>query len=79
MKKTKVTGQTCVGDLRLSPLDVGFDVRLHDMTVEVPEDVESAGYEEGGETWLIEGTREEIVEALEKAGYTISLLKGREK
>ncbi len=43
MKRTRTTGQTCVGDLRPTPLDVGFDVRLHGMVVEIPETFESVG------------------------------------
>lgn len=63
MKKTRTTGQTCVGDLRLTPLDVGFDVRLAGKSV---------GIEQDGETYLIEGSREELIEAIEAAGYTIA-------
>jgi hypothetical protein len=71
MKKTRTTGQTCVGDLRLTPLDVGFDLRLQDMPVRIPENFESVGIEEGGETYLVEGTRDEMIEAIKAAGYHI--------
>lgn len=72
MKITKTTGQTCVGDVRLTPLDVGFDLRAMSMLCEVPEDAVSAGFERDGETYLVEGTREEIVGQLIDAGYKIS-------
>ena len=42
MKRTKVTGQMCVGRRRLLPIDVGFDLRLHDMAVKLPDTFDSA-------------------------------------
>ena len=66
-----MTGKTCVGELRLSALDVGFDLRLHDIAVNVPDDCTSAGYDVDGVTWLIEGTAEEIREELKRAGYKV--------
>lgn len=71
MKRTNMRGQTCVGDLRLSALDVGFDLRRHGYEVDVPNDCTSAGYDENGVTWLIEGTPDEIRETLTKAGYAV--------
>jgi hypothetical protein len=72
MKKTLTSGQTCVGDVRLTPLDVGFDLRLHDMEVRLPADFKSVGIEEDGETYLVEGTREEMVAAIKAAGYRVA-------
>jgi len=72
MKRTRMTGRTCVGDLRLTPLDVGFDVRLHEIPIEIPEQFDSVGLDIDGETYLIEGTRDEMVEAIRKAGYLIA-------
>ena len=72
MKETNCTGQTCVGDLRLAPLDVGSDIRLHDTAVHLPDDFGSVGLDRDGETILIEGTREEMVAAILAAGYRIS-------
>ena len=71
MKKTNMRGQTCVGDLRLSALDAGFDLRLHGYEVDVPNDCTSAGYDVDGDTWLIEGTAEEIRAELRRAGYKV--------
>lgn len=71
MKKPETTGQTCVGDLRLTPLDVGFDLRRHGMAVSLPAEFASVGIELGGETYLVEGTREEMIRAIKRAGYTI--------
>ena len=73
MKKTSMRGQTCVGDIRLSSLDVGYDLRLHCIPIEIPHDCRSCGYDDAdGHTWLIEGTPEEIREALVKAGYAVA-------
>ena len=73
MKKTNMTGKTCVGELRLSALDVGFDLRRHGYEVDAPNDCTSAGYDDAdGHTWLIEGTPEEIRETLTKAGYAVA-------
>lgn len=69
---TNMAGKTCVGELRLSALDVGFDLRLHDIAVNVPDDCTSAGYDDAdGHTWLVEGTPDEIRETLTKAGYAV--------
>jgi len=71
MNASKCTGQTCVGDLRLAPLDVGFDLRLENMSVKLPDEFRTVGLEIDGETWLIEGTRREMVQAIRDAGYSI--------
>lgn len=71
MKETICTGQTCVGDLRLSPLDVGHDVRLHDTPVRLPAEFASVGLDREGETILVEGTRDEMVTAIRSAGYLL--------
>ena len=72
MKEINCTGQTCVGDLRLAPLDVGFDPRLHDQAVTLPEEFRSVGFDRDGETILAEGTRDEMVAAIKAAGYRIA-------
>ena len=71
MRKTRAAGQTCVGDLRLSPLDVGFDVRLHDTPIKLPDAFASVGLDVDGTTYLIEGTRDEMIAAIGEAGYRI--------
>jgi hypothetical protein len=76
MRTTDVTGQTCVGDLRLSCLDVGFDVRGIG-TVRLPEQFSSAGIERDGRVLLIEGTRAEMVAAIKEAGYKVEEPKPR--
>ena len=69
---TNMTGKTCVGELRLSAIDVGFSLRDQCTPVEIPDDCRSCGYDDAdGHTWLIEGTPEEIREALVKAGYAV--------
>jgi hypothetical protein len=72
MKRTKKTGCACVGDVRLSPLDVGFDVRLHNIPIELPEHFGSVGLDIDGDTYLIEGTRAEMLGAIVAAGYTVA-------
>ena len=70
---TNMTGKTCVGELRLSALDVGFSLRDQCAPVEIPHDCRSCGYDDAdGHAWLIEGTPEEIREALVKAGYAVA-------
>ncbi len=71
MKKTKCTGQTCVGDLRLSALDVGYDLRSADTTIALPAEFTSVGLDRDGETWLYEGTREELIGAIVAAKYPV--------
>lgn len=71
MKKTKVTGQTCVGDVRLTPLDIGFDLRVCDQAIRLPAIFASVGLDIDGDSYLIEGTRAEMVRAIKAAGYKI--------
>lgn len=71
MRETICTGQMCVGDLRLSPLDMGHDLRLHDTVVQLPDDFRSVGLDRDGETVLVEGTRTEMIEAIQAAGYRV--------
>ena len=69
---TDMTGKTCVGELRLSSLDVGFSLRVQGIPVEIPDECRSCGYDDAdGRTWLIEGTPDEIRETLTKAGYAV--------
>ena len=72
MTKTQMTGKTNVGELRLAPLDIGFDLRQQDMPLQLPEHFGSVGIEVGGETYLLKGTREEMVAAIRAAGYRVS-------
>ena len=72
MKRTNKTGCTCVGDLRLSPLDIGFDLRETDTKIELPAQFESVGLDIDGQTYLIEGTRDEMIQAICDAGYVVN-------
>jgi len=72
MRETDMTGETCVGELRLSSLDVGFDLRLGGGTVEIPDKFRSVGINRDGRVWLIEGTREEMIAAIRAAGYRVT-------
>jgi hypothetical protein len=71
MRKTLATGQTCVGDLRLAPIDVGFDLRLHGIEVKLPDHFGSVGIEDAGDVYLVKGTKEEMVAAIVAAGYRV--------
>lgn len=71
MRKIIMTGNTCVGDLRLAPIDVGFDLRLHGIAVEIPAEFASVGLERDGEVYLCEGTRQEMIDAILDAGYIV--------
>jgi hypothetical protein len=67
-----MTGRTCVGDLRLASLDVGFDLRLARQFVALPANFSSVGLNDSaGNTWLVEGTRAEMIREIEKAGYRV--------
>jgi len=54
------------------PLDVGFDLRAHDMPVYLPEGVQEVAYlnEDGKET-IASGSREEIARQLTQTGYKV--------
>lgn len=71
MTLTKMNGKTNVGEVRLAPLDMGFDVKEVDITVHLPDDFGSVGFEKDGDVYLAMGTREELVAELILAGYRI--------
>ena len=71
MKKTKITA-TCLGDLRLSAIDVGFDPREQNMPIQLPDAFSSVGLDGQDGQYLIEGTREEMIAEIKKAGYVIA-------
>ena len=57
-------------DVRVAPIDVGFDLRLHDTVVTVPDGCGQATYaDRAGERWYVEGTAAEIVAELQAHGY----------
>lgn len=59
-------------DIDLTPLSVGFDLRIHeDMSTDVPDGTTSMRYKIGSETWRAEGSREELRAELRSAGYRI--------
>jgi len=72
MDRIDRTGSTCVGDLRLSSLDVGFDLRAAGHAIRLPEKFASVGLnDQEGRTWLISGSRDEMVAAIRDAGYAV--------
>jgi len=78
MKKTQTT-QLQLGELRLCAIDVGYELRAQGITVNIPAKFSSVGLDLDGEQWLIEGTREEMVQAIRDAGYTVIDSTGEEK
>lgn len=64
-------------DYSYLPIDVGFDLRRHPhLLIELPADARTVAYDLLGKTTLVTGTREEIVTAMEKAGYRIAPKEG---
>ncbi len=57
----------------LLPLDVGFDLRVHDdMPVNLPEGVQRVAYlDEDGKEAIASGSRDEIARQLMQAGYKV--------
>ena len=72
MKITVCSGRTCLGDLRLTPLDVGYDLRTIGTAINLPAEFGSVGLERDGEIILIEGTRAEMIAEIRDAGYKIA-------
>lgn len=65
------TGSTCVGDWRLAPLDVGFDLRLHDMAVRAPTEMRSVGIAYEGAVYEVGGPRDALIAVARAAGYRV--------
>lgn len=56
-----------------TPIDVGFDPRVHDTAIELPADVEAVRYTDSeGATRFARGTREALANVLRDAGYTVT-------
>jgi hypothetical protein len=60
-------------DLDLTPLTIGFDLRLHSIEVSLPSEARSVRYDLKGETKLIEGSTVVLTKALRKAGYKVKI------
>ena len=58
-------------DLDVTPLSVGFDLRVQHMAVVLPPDARSVRYDEHGDTATVTGTTEELTACLEAAGYEV--------
>lgn len=55
----------------LTPLDVGFDVRLHDIKVILSESVEGLKIDVKGKDKIITGNQKKLISEAKKAGYKI--------
>lgn len=63
-------------DLSVLPIDVGFDLRRHDMAVAVPASTTSAAYDLNGAERVVRGTVQQVVADLQAAGYRASVSRG---
>jgi len=70
MEMVPWTGQNA--DLRLSPREVGFDLRLVGISVILPAQFTSVELEKDGQVYWLTGTREEMIAAIRDAGYTVA-------
>lgn len=62
--------------MSLLPLDVGFDLKAHDMAVTLPAEVgEVVHLDQDGKEAVASGSRAEIVHQLRQAGYNVNLSK----
>lgn len=62
-------------DLSVTAIDVGFDLRLHAIEVELRSDVRSVMFDHGGETHRIESSSPQyLAERLRKAGYDVRVV-----
>lgn len=58
--------------VRLAPIDVGCDLRLDDVRIEIPADTSRASYAgDDGVRYVVEGTLAEVCKVLRDAGYDI--------
>jgi len=58
-------------DIQLTPLDIGFDIRLYNYSIKLPEKFKSVSLDIDGATCYISGTPQEIIQEIELAGYKI--------
>jgi hypothetical protein len=71
-----VVTPTAVETYSFTPIDVGFDLRVHpDMAIELPAG-ERLKVHFGNDGEIIEGTRAEVARALRKAGYRVEVVEG---
>lgn len=59
-------------DLDVTPLSVGFDLRVQGTLVAVPESTRWVRYDLDGEVREVIGTREQVIAALTAAGYEVA-------
>ncbi|MEI9936688.1 MAG: hypothetical protein WDO69_05640 [Pseudomonadota bacterium] len=60
--------------MSFTPLDVGFDPRVHDMAVALPEDVEAVRFvDDEGEVRFRRGKAADLAEVLRAAGYRVEV------
>jgi len=80
---TKITPFDAAGDVqsiqvRVAPLDVGFDLRLQDMAVSIPEGTTRASYgDRKGARYVVDGTTEEVIAELTRHGYRCARAGGK--
>jgi hypothetical protein len=66
------TGSTCIGDWRLTALDVGMDLRAAGIAAAAPDHpCRSVGVDIDGRQFEVTGTLETLIAVARAAGYTI--------
>lgn len=69
----RATGYTCLGDWRLTPLDVGFDLRVVGIATAPPRDGDgSVGIDIDGEQYEITGPHATLIAVARAAGYAVA-------
>lgn len=66
-------GSMCAGDIRLLPIDVGFDLRAtrHRVGLQPDTDGKTVAYMDGEQPMLMHGPRAAIVAELTRCGYVV--------
>jgi hypothetical protein len=59
-------------DVRVAPIDVGFDLRGENMVVRLPAGTRIASYEHNGERLVVEGKTSDVARVLRAAGYRVA-------
>ena len=72
IERKAMPGMVCVGEVRLSRLDVGFDLRAVGTPVHLPVKFASVGLDIEDTTYLVKGPREELVDVIKAAGYNVA-------
>lgn len=57
-------------EIRVAPVDVGFDLRVQGMPVQIPDGTTRASYaDRRGTRYVVDGTTDEVIAELSRHGY----------